>query len=110
MRAHRLTDGRPDLRAGLLLLVCVLALGLATAGTGGTGHGHAHRNAAVLTASTSDTQHVAARQDTPAMLTTSGEVRPVSRGPAGTSDSSSTVISRTAQTPPVRGPPGEAAA
>lgn len=109
MRAQRLTDSRTGVRAAALLLICVLVLTLASAGTAAQPHKHTGRSPAVLAAAGFDTQHAGARPDAPGVPAGTVPVATTSRWPAGTSDSSAPVISRTAQAPLVRGPPGQAA-
>jgi hypothetical protein len=107
MRAHRTAGNRPRLRAALALLLA-LAIGFAVTGLARTGHPHKHtaQVAAVLAVSSVDTQHGGLDLDrsTPVARPATGSVADTTR------DSSRSVRSRTAHTPQVRGPPGQASA
>lgn len=107
MQAWARTGRRARALAVVALATLALAItpGLSSAHT----HPHAARGAAVLLAAT-DTAHGNARADTHGVAATPPAVVRIAARSAATSDPSPAVRSRTAQTPQVRGPPGQALA
>lgn len=92
-------------RAAALLVVCVLGVVFTFAAHAApTAHAAAHRSAVLAVAGT---EHpTAAGRDLPAVQPPDPRaVAALAPHAAGTPDSSSTVTVRTAQPPPVRGPP-----
>jgi hypothetical protein len=110
MQAQRRDNSAARLRALALLLTCVLGLTLVTAAGSGQAHRHLARGVAVVAVTGSDTLHSAFRHDQDATLQSAPAAAVGLAGRLGPSDSSTSVSSRTARTPKVRGPPEEALA
>lgn len=104
------TGSRARLRTVAALLVCILSLALVTSARTATTHKHLARGTAVLTASTGDLGHGAQRTDQHAAVPVAPSSGPVLTRLGTSADSSTSASSRTAPTPQVRGPPGQAAA
>ena len=104
------TGSRARLRTVAALLVCILGLALVTSARTATTHKHLARGTAVLTASTGDLGHGAQRTDQHAAVPAAAPSAPVLTRFGTSADSSTSASSRTAPTPQVRGPPGQAAA
>ena len=108
MQAEARTGRRS--RALAVLLAVTLALAMAPALSGTHPHRHGPRGAAVLLAASTDTAHGNARADTHGIAATPSEIVRFAAPSTATPDPSTTVRSRTAQAPQVRGPPGQALA
>ncbi len=110
MRAQRRVDVDARSRALVLLLLCALGLGLVTAAHSVPSHKHVTHAVAVLAAVSGDTAQAHLRAEPPGAVPVAAVAAGTRTGRFDTSDSSTRASSRTAQTPQVRGPPGEALA
>jgi hypothetical protein len=109
MEAELRTGASPRLRALAIVLACALGLALGTVGRSSSGHRHLPRGVAAVAASADDHLPGAHRVDHVADVVRPAPVTALTRGHAGTADPSTSVRSATAQSPPARGPPSEAA-
>jgi hypothetical protein len=98
------------LRAVALLLVAVLGFAFGTATRSEHAHKRLAHTVAVLALNGADTMHSTPRADHHGMPAPRVAAVGTPPAPATTSDSSTGVSSRPAQTPQVRGPPGQALA
>jgi len=109
MEAEPRTGASTRARALAIVLACTLGLALGTVSRATTGHRHLPRGVAAVAASADDHLPGAHRVDHALDVVTRTPVTALARGAAGTEDASTSVRSRTAQSPPARGPPSEAA-
>ena len=110
MRAEHRIERDPRRRALALLLLCVLGLSAATAAHSTPTHRHVVRSVAVLAATGFDTAHATLKAEQPGAVPADAVATGARVGHVDTSDSSTRTSSRTARTPQVRGPPGQALA
>jgi hypothetical protein len=109
MWAQRRLERDVRLRWVAVLLACVLGLAITVAAHSEHAHKHAVRGSAVLAVATIDNPHSAAKGDSHSDQQTAPAPAATARWGLGTADSSPLVSSGTADAPPVRGPPAEAA-
>jgi hypothetical protein len=109
MEAQPRTGASPRVRALAVVLACALGLALGTVGWSSFGHRHLPRGVAVVAATADDHLPGAHRIDHTVDAVTATPVAALARGGTGTADASTSVRSVTAQSPPARGPPSEAA-
>lgn len=101
-------DTRP--RAVAVLLTCLLGLTLLTAARSGTVHKQLAHRVAVVAATSADGAQFLHRSDLPAGLPPAAAETARVSALVDFTNSSRAVSSRTAETPRVRGPPGQALA
>jgi hypothetical protein len=98
------------MRALALLITCVLGLTLITGARSSLTHNQVSHRAAVLAVSSADALHVLHRPDQSATLPPAAAAGSGGAVSTGFANSSTSVSSRTAHTPQVRGPPAQALA
>jgi hypothetical protein len=110
MRAQNRVGSGPRLRALALLTTCLLGLTLVTAARSSAAHKQLAHRTAVIAVTNADVAHLLHRTDLPSGLPPSAGAPSAAVTSLDFANSSSAVRSRTAHTPQVRGPPGQALA
>jgi hypothetical protein len=109
MRADHQPGVRPHLCGLALLVACALGLTSGAFARSASVHKHVARGVAAVAVTADDHLPSWQRTDLAADAVTSTPVTALARSGGGTGNASTPVSSTTAQSPPVRGPPAEAA-